>query len=147
MKIQSLAVVALLSTLASVPVASAGLRQSENAGGEPRYDPATVISVIGIVVSTREVPSGKPLSGLHLIVKTDSGEIDVYLGPVEFLREFEISFSPGNTVEVIGSRVVFGGGHVVLAREVRKGETYLYLRDHSGRPNWPARRNPPRQSP
>jgi hypothetical protein len=58
------------------------------------------------------------------------------------LKEFEISFSPGNATQIIGARVPFGGGHVVLAREVRKGEVYLYLRDNSGHPNWPARRSP-----
>lgn len=142
MNIRSLALSALLSALVPAPAFSAAPYQGDKAEGEPRYDPATVINITGTVMSVREEPSSQPLSGLHLIVKTDVGEIDTYLGPADFLKQFEISFSPGNIVQIIGSRVPFGGGRVMLAREARKGGTYLYLRDSSGRPNWPARRNP-----
>jgi len=139
---RSLALAALLSAVVPVPAFSAAPYQDSKAEGEPRYDPATVINITGAVTSVREEPPSHPLSGLHLVIKTDAGEIDTYLGPLDFLKEFEISFSPGNVIQVIGSRVPFGGGRVLLAREVRKGETYLYLRDRSGLPNWPARRNP-----
>ncbi len=132
---------ALLNALISFLVFSAA-PHPDKTEGEPPYDPVTVIHVTGTVIRVHEAPPNNPLGGLHLLIGTDTAEIETYLGPVDFLKQFEISFSEGNAVEVIGSRIAFGSGYVVLAREVRKGEVCLYLRDNSGHPNWPARRSP-----
>jgi hypothetical protein len=132
----------LLSAMISIPAFPAVSRSGDKTEVEPQYDPATVVHVTGTVIRIYEVPANQPLGGLHLLIGTDTAEIDTYLGPVDFLKEFEIAFTEGNAVEVVGSRVAFGSGHVVLAREARKGEVCLYLRDNSGHPNWPARRRP-----
>jgi hypothetical protein len=106
---------------------------------DPRYDVATVIDVDATVMDLREVARNNPLSGLHLTVKIESDTIDVFLGPVDFLKEFEITFAKGDKLEIIGSKVKFGGAHIVLARQVRRDETTLYLRDAKGKPHWTAR--------
>jgi len=105
---------------------------------DPRYEVATVIDVDATVMDVREVPRNNPLSGLHLTVKIESDTVDVFLGPVDFLKEFEITFVKGDKLEVIGSKVKFGGAHIVLARQVRRDETTLYLRDVKGKPHWTA---------
>lgn len=105
---------------------------------DPRYDVATVIDVDATVMDLRQVPRNNPLSGLHLTVKIESDTIDVFLGPVDFLKEFEITFVKGDKLEIIGSKVKFGGAHIVLARQVRRDETTLYLRDAKGKPHWTA---------
>ena len=105
---------------------------------DPRYDVATVIDVDATVMDLRQVPRNSPLSGLHLTVKIESDTIDVFLGPIDFLKEFEITFAKGDKLEIIGSKVKFGGAHIVLARQVRRDETTLYLRDAKGKPHWTA---------
>ena len=60
---------------------------------EPRYDAATVIDVDATVMDVREVPRNNPLGGVHLTVKIESETIDVYLGPADYLKEFEITFA------------------------------------------------------
>jgi len=105
---------------------------------EPRYDLSKVIDVDATVIDIREVPRNNPLTGLHLAVKIESDTIDVFLGPVDFLKDFEITFAKGDKLEIIGSKVKFGGAHIVLARQVRRDETTLYLRDAKGRPHWAA---------
>ena len=105
---------------------------------DPRYYVATVIDVDATVMDLRQVPRNNPLSGLHLTVKIESDTIDVFLGPVDFLKEFEITFVKGDKLEIIGSKVKFGGAHIVLARQVRRDETTLYLRDAKGKPHWTA---------
>jgi hypothetical protein len=105
---------------------------------DPRYEVATVIDVDATVMDLREVSRNNPLSGLHLTVKIESDTIDVFLGPVDFLKGFEITFAKGDKLEIIGSKIKFGGAHIVLARLVRREETTLYLRDAKGKPHWAA---------
>jgi DNA/RNA endonuclease YhcR with UshA esterase domain len=132
----------LLSWVATATLLTATPNQIDKEELEPRYNPATVVDLTGRVSAVREIPRNKPLSRLHLLMSTETGEIDAYLGPVEFLKEFEMTFSAGDKVQIIGSKVSFGGRPVVLVREVRKGEIFLYLRDRIGYPNWPAETKP-----
>jgi hypothetical protein len=97
-----------------------------------------------VVADLRVVPRGSPLSGSHLIVRPESAKensetIDVYLGPADFLKDFEVTFAKGDRVQVIGSKVKYGGAPVVLARQVRRDSTTLYLRDEHGTPYWKGR--------
>ena len=104
---------------------------------QPAYDSATMVDVLAVVTDIREVPRGSPLAGIHLILKEESGVLDAYLGPKDFVKQFEINFVKGDEVQVIGSKVKMASGvYVVLAREVRKGETTLYCRRKKGEPNW-----------
>lgn len=103
---------------------------------DPRYDPARVVNILGTVVEIHEVAYPGPLSGLHLAVKADAGTIDAYLGPLDFLKGFEVTFAKGDRIQVVGSKVKFRGSDVVLAREVSRDGTTLYLRDERGRPYW-----------
>jgi hypothetical protein len=96
-----------------------------------------VIDVMTTVTEIREVPRSSPLDGLHLIVKAESETLGVYLGPADFIKQFEISFAKGEEVQITGSKVkLAGGASIVLAREVRKGDSTLYCRRKSGEPNW-----------
>jgi len=108
---------------------------------EPRYDPATAVDMMTVVADLREVPRGSPLSGTHLIVRPESAKegseiIDVYLGPASYLKDFDVTFEKGDRVQVIGSKVKYGGASIVLARQVRRDSTTIYLRDEHGIPYW-----------
>jgi hypothetical protein len=131
----------LLCSSAGIPALArafaAGPKQLEKTDSEPRYDPIAEVDISGTVISVREVPRGSALSGLHLVVSTENGEIESYLGPADFIREFDVTFAKGDRVNIVGSRVTFRGTRVVLARQVRKGDVCLYLRDDNGYPNWP----------
>ena len=139
---RSAAVTFLLSYLASATLLAAALKEADKSPAEPHYDPASVVDISGTVVSVREVPQGSRLGGLHLLVSTETGEIEAYLGPSEFVKEFEITFSKGDDIQIVGSKVSSDGGYLILVREVRKGDIFLYLRDRTGHPNWPARPKP-----
>jgi hypothetical protein len=108
-------------------------------GAEPRYDPATVIDLPVVVTEVRAAAGEYGLDGLRLTARTEAdATIDVYLGPSSFLKEFEIVFSKGDRIQIIGSKVKVAGGFLVLAREVRKGSATLYLRGKTGEPYWPS---------
>ena len=132
----SAAAAVLLGLLsAAAPGALAG--QTAGTEEEPRYDAASVISVMATVMEIREVPRGKPLSGVHLLVKTERETLDSHLGPPEFLKECGGQFAKGDRIQLAGSRVKYGAGFVLLVREVRKDNSTVYLRDEKGNPNWP----------
>jgi len=129
-----LAVAVLLSalTLRAAPGGTTGAEQ------EPRYDPASVVDVEATVLEVRDAPQNKTSAkGIFLLVKTERETIDVYVGPADFLKDFDIVFARGDRVQIIGSRVRSGEGYLILAREVRRRERTLYLRTRNGEPNWP----------
>jgi len=102
----------------------------------PRYDPATVKEFTGVVEAVREDDRSAPLPGIHLMVKDEKDSFDVYLAPVSFLKLFDVEFAKGDQVQVVGSRVKRDGDTIVLAKEVRRGDTTVYLRDDQGKPFW-----------
>ena len=124
----------------SIAFAAAGNKPSD-APAEPRYDTATVVDVSMVVVETREVAKGNPFAGTHLMVRPessrqDSEAQDVYLAPSEFIKQFNLTFHAGDRIEVIGSKVKMGTTQMILARELRRSDTTLIIRDQKGDPVW-----------
>lgn len=103
---------------------------------EPSYDTATVIDITATVTAVHEVSKDQPLAGVHLTLKQESQTLDIYVGPTEFVKMFEVKFSKGDEIHVIGSKVDFDGSTVVLAREVSLGTVTLVCRDKDGSPLW-----------
>jgi hypothetical protein len=149
--------------LAAVCLFSAGLASSALAqppqGMRPRamYDTKTEARFTGTVEAVTTMPpqggmhgQGMPggmgpgmrggmMGGTHLTLKTDTETFDVHVGPTAFLDEQKISFEKGDTVEVLGSRVTLEDKPVVLAREIKKGDQVLTLRNEQGVPMWSRR--------
>jgi len=128
---------AVLPSITILAASLAVLGQTAKTVDEPRYDPATVIDEMGTVADIREVPRDSPLNGVHLSVNLDTQTIDSYLGPSAFLKEISCTITKGGRVQIIGSKVRFSGGYVVLVREVREDNSTWYLRDRQGNPYWP----------
>ena len=128
----------VVSSIMAIGVASVTPGHSTNSESEPRYDSATVVDLTATIAEVREVPSGDPLTGeVHLVVKTERETIEVYLAPANFLKEMEAHFATNDRLLIIGSRVKLGVRFIILAREVRKENSTVYLRDQKGIPNWP----------
>jgi hypothetical protein len=113
------------------------------ADNAPRYDTATVIDVKATVTDVREVPQDKALNGLHLTAQSGADVFDIYIGPSEFVKVFDIAFAKGDKIQVIGSRVIFEGSTVVLAREATLRNVTFLLRDKQGEPLWKFFLRPP----
>jgi hypothetical protein len=72
----------------------------------------------------------------RLLLKTETDTVEIHLGPTAFLKEKKVEIRKGDTLEVTGSRVTIGDSHVVLAREIRRGDSAWALRDATGQPLW-----------
>lgn len=101
------------------------------------YDAKTVETVSGEVVKVdRITPMRGMSSGVHLVVKTDKGDVSVHLGPQWYLENQDVKIEPKDKVEIKGSRVTVQGQPAILAAEVKKGDAILKLRDEAGVPMW-----------
>jgi hypothetical protein len=101
------------------------------------YDPSTVESISGEVIRVERVSPMRGMSaGIHLVVRTESGEISAHLGPQWYLDNQDVKLAPGDRVQIKGSRVTLGGKLAIIAAEVKKGDDTLKLRDDAGVAAW-----------
>ncbi len=105
-------------------------------GVEPPYNSNEETTIGAIIADTKEVRGHSPLEGIHLLVIAKKQEIDIYLGPSDFIKGFEMTFSKGDSVWITGANVIFSGKRIILARKISKGSAILYLRNQDGQPNW-----------
>jgi hypothetical protein len=127
-------------------LAQMGMRQGMSQGMHmPVYDPSTVVTVKGTIQDVQEgmMQSGQmgDMSrmnhmGTHLVLKADDKTCTVLVGPASFVKEKNFAFTKGDQIEVTGSKVKYGGSDALVAREIKKGDKVLTLRDEKGTPEW-----------
>ena len=118
-------------------VATALAQRGMGQGSGRMYNPATETTVKGTVEEVKQIPSARGASsGTHLILKTDKETLKVHLGPTAFLEKEKFTFAKGDQIEITGSKVKIGGADALLAREVKKGDKTLTLRNAQGVPAW-----------
>jgi hypothetical protein len=101
------------------------------------YNPATVETLTGTVEAVDKVTPMKGMDyGIHLSLKTDKETIPVHLGPGWYIERLDTKIEKGDKIEVKGSSVTMMGKPVIIAAEVKKGESVLKLRDENGIPVW-----------
>ncbi len=132
----------LLALLCAVGIPVALAQPGPGGMRMPRYDTSTETTITGTVQEVIAMNSGR-MAGTHLMVKTESGAIEVHLGPNQFLSQAGFQFAKGDAVSIVGSKVTIRGVSALLAREVTKDKKTLTLRDKTGRPMWAGRRQAP----
>jgi len=133
LKLLSLSFVA--AALATTAYAQGGSRQ-----GGGNYNPATETTLTGTIDSVNTMPSqGRGGGGLHLVLTSSSGPIEVHVGPASFVSSKNVTFAKGDALTVVGSKVTMAGQDVVIAREIKKGDQVLTLRAAKGFPLWSGR--------
>ena len=102
----------------------------------PKYDVATE-SKMKVTVEELKLPAkGNEKEAAHLVVKSGTDTLDIYLCPKSFLDDMGATYAKGDEVTVTGSKIKQDGGDLILAREVVKGSDTLLLRDDKGKPVW-----------
>ena len=129
-----LAVTILIAGFASSVYAQRGMPGGGN------YDPATETTFAGTVDTVTTMPSpGRGGGGLHLVIASVNGPIEVHVGPAAFVSSKNVTFAKGDALTVVGSKITMAGQDVVIAREIKKGDQLLTLRDAKGFPLWSGR--------
>ncbi len=101
------------------------------------YDPKTVETISGEIVSVERIGAPNGMGGVHATLRSDKGEtIPVHLGPSWYLDKQSVTLAPGDQITVRGSRITFEGKPAIIAAEVTKGGQVLRLRNDNGVPVW-----------
>ncbi|MFZ5451158.1 MAG: hypothetical protein ACOZF2_04720 [Thermodesulfobacteriota bacterium] len=109
--------------------------------GPPRFDMRQATTITGQVetlgsygtASWRSLP-GMAVQGLTL--KTDQGNIEVFLGPPSYVTEQKFKLQRGDTLEVKGFRVLHEDTPAFFAAAVKNNKQTLTLLDKNGLPLW-----------
>jgi hypothetical protein len=102
------------------------------------YNPKTVETLNGKIESIEKVTTGgmDVPARVLLKLKTDNETVTIYLGPDWYLEKQKAKLSPGDQVQVRGSRVTLENTPVILPNEITKGSEVLQFWDDQGMPRW-----------
>jgi len=103
----------------------------------PAYNASNEVTVQGVVQDVQEFYC--PISGdegTHLTLETENGAVQVHVAPQRFLRGNNLSFSKGDQIQVVGSRIIYEGHDALIARTVVRGTQTMAFRKPNGRPVW-----------
>jgi hypothetical protein len=71
--------------------------------------------------------------GRHLRLQTAQGMMQIHLAPARVMRSQKFTFSPGDQIAVLGSKVSLQGEESIIAREITRGNESFFLRDREGK--------------
>jgi DNA/RNA endonuclease YhcR with UshA esterase domain len=122
-----------IAMIVSMPAAA----QKGGPQGSPRYEPSAEVTVKGTVKDIKQYQSGRGWrTGQHMTLTTEAGDLDVHLGPSDFWKKNGFALTKGDALEVTGSKTKVDNTDVLLAREVKKGDKAVTLRNAQGVPAW-----------
>src|SRR5580704_2767925 len=133
-------IIILIVTVALVLVITPAVagQKSETGVAVPKYDPAVEATFKGTVeeVRDRQCPVSGGM-GSHLILRlSPSQSIEVHLASTKFVKTYDLVFSKGDVITVVGTKVQFEGAETIFAREVTRGSETFVFRDKDGKPIW-----------
>jgi hypothetical protein len=124
------------ATFLTVTLVAAGALPMTGPANLPKYDLATEAKMKVTVEELKLPAKGNEKDAAHLLVKSGTDTLDIYLCPKAFLDDMGATFAKGDEVTVTGSKIKQDGADLILAREVVKGTDTLMLRDEKGKPVW-----------
>jgi hypothetical protein len=102
---------------------------------EAPYNPRTEVTLKGTIHEVKQMPDVETVT--HVLFHTsDHRSHEVHVGPTSWLGRQAMTFQVGDEIEVTGSHVMYGGADVIVARQIRKGDQTLTLRDTQGVSRW-----------
>ena len=120
--------------LESISFAQSQEAATSNPAAPHMYDASRETVVSGTISEAVARPkAGLPL-GLHLMVSTSQGQVDVHLGPYLGRIAEQKGLVPGASIRVTGVSSQFSAGEVFLARTVTIGKETITIRNRNGLP-------------
>lgn len=103
--------------------------------GAALYNIATESTLKGVVRAVEDYTCAVSESeiGRHLRLQTATGMVEVHLAPARVMRSQKFTFSPGDQIEVLGSKLSLQGQDSIIAREITRGNESFFIRDREGK--------------
>ena len=125
-----------VAKLIAIAVATVVVMAMSTAVAQRKYDPKTVETIQGKVLSVEKTAQAKNRYGVHLMLQTDKETIAVHLGPAWYIDKQTPHIETNDTVTVTGSRVTIASKPAIVAAQIKNGDDVLKLRDDNGIPVW-----------
>jgi hypothetical protein len=109
---------------------------ASNAIAQRNYDPKTVETVQGKVLSVEKTTAKGRGYGVHLTLQTNKETVAVHLGPAWYIDKQTPKIEANDAITVTGSRVTIDGKPAIIAAPIKKGDDVLKLRDENGIAVW-----------
>ncbi len=100
------------------------------------YNPADVIYARSFVYGLRYVPLQNNETAVLAKLRIGSSFPYVYLGSSRFLDNNNLNVDIVDSIAVTASVASVNGRHVLIAKELWRGDQHLVLLDDQGRPRW-----------
>ena len=130
----------LLGSILSVAVIAVllltfGVKPGPSEQGAALYNLSTETTMKGTVGAVEDYtcPVSENEIGRHLRLQTATGMMEIHLAPARVMRSQKFTFSPGDQIEVLGSKVKIQGQESIIAREVTRGSESFFIRDREGK--------------
>ena len=136
---RQLQITAAATLVAAATLAAATPQRRGATQVPPVYNVATEVTLSGTVDDVKTVPGPGMQVGVHIMLKSAAGTLQVDLGPEWFMSQQKYTLVKGDAISVAGSRVKVGATDMVIAREITKGTETMTFRDAKGFPKWSGR--------
>jgi sporulation protein YlmC with PRC-barrel domain len=104
---------------------------------EQLFDREKLRDVVGKVVRVETVtPLQGMAPGTQVTIATDTGSVQVQLGPRWFLKQQDLRLHEGDEVKVTGAEIQSGNAPAIMAINIRMGDRQLVLRHDDGKAIW-----------
>ena len=102
------------------------------------YNPKTVEKLDGKIESIEKITAGRMDIPARVLLKLKAAKetVTVYLGPDWYLEKQELKLSPGDYIQMRGSRITMDDKPVILPNEIIKNSKVAKFWDDQGRPSW-----------
>ncbi len=122
-------------------IAASAIALARPADAPQVYDPAAEVTAKGVVVQVIGA-EGRSGVGLHLVLDTGAGMVNVHVAPAAFVGQQNFWFGCEDQVEIVGAYVMHAGDRGLWARTVTKDGQTLVVRKGDGTPAWNAQPDP-----
>ncbi|MBC7841757.1 MAG: hypothetical protein H7099_05575 [Gemmatimonadaceae bacterium] len=134
--LKALSAVAMLAACA-LPISSASAQDSA-AAKIRTFDAASAVSLTGVSIIRVDTLKQGENSSVSALFVSGSDSITAMIAPVTFLSSNSLTLAAGDVIDISGSKLMMAGKSMLVATEIKKGETKVVLRDKAtGAPAWP----------
>ena len=110
--------ISVLSAFLTLLLVASLVAQKTSKPSPPKYDLHTEVKIKGTIEEVKLPPKGSEKEIVHLLVKSGTDSVDVYLCPKSFFDDMGMDFSKGDGITLTGSKVKQGEAEFVDVKEI-----------------------------
>lgn len=123
----------------ALPITAVSAQDSAAArNARTSFDPSAAVSLTGATIIRVDTLRRGESNSVSALLSSGTDSISAMIGPVAFLMSKSLTLAAGDVIDIAGSKLMMGGQSMLVATEIKKGETTVVLRDKAtGVPAWP----------